>query len=142
MFVVFDLDGTLCDISHRVHFVARGRKRWREFFAACGDDEPIWPVINALQAHAAAGHRVEIWSGRSDEVRAQTEEWLHRHGGIDKYLKRMRPVKDYQRDDGLKERWLLSEQERPSLVYDDRQRVVDMWRKHGIVCAQVAQWDE
>lgn len=36
MFVVFDLDGTLADIRHRVHFV-RGTSKpdWSSFFLAC-----------------------------------------------------------------------------------------------------------
>ena len=142
MFVIFDLDGTLCDISHRTHFVADGRKKWKDFFEACVDDVPNQPVIDTLLAHAAAGNRVEIWSGRSDMVLEQTREWLRQNGAIDSYLTRMRPKKSYERDDALKERWLLAEPEKPALVYDDRQRVVDMWRRHGIVCAQVAQWDE
>ena len=39
--------------------------------------------------------------------------------------------------------WLLSlpENERPTLVFDDRDRVVAVWRKHGIRCCQVAPGD-
>ena len=29
----------------------------------------------------------------------------------------------------------------PFLVFDDRQRVVDMWRRNGIQCCQVAPGD-
>ena len=89
-----------------------------------------------------AGHRVEIWSGRSDVVLEQTKTWLDEHGGLARFLVRMRRNGDSQPDAALKESWLLAEPDKPSLVYDDRQRVVDMWRRHGIVCAQVAQWDE
>src|SRR5690606_19255438 len=42
----------------------------------------------------------------------------------------------------LKRYWLNQEYERPDLVYDDRQRVVDMWRAEGVPCFQVtANWE-
>ena len=35
-FYVFDLDGTLADLTHCRRFVEREPKDWRSFFAACG----------------------------------------------------------------------------------------------------------
>lgn len=32
--VIFDLDGALCDISHRLHHIKNGNKNWDAFFAA------------------------------------------------------------------------------------------------------------
>ena len=73
--VLFDLDGTLGLIQHRGHFIQGKRRNWRAFFAACADDVPNQPVIETLRVHAAR-HRIWITSGRSDEVRAETEAWL------------------------------------------------------------------
>ncbi|MCQ8184188.1 phosphatase domain-containing protein [Parvularcula maris] len=141
MFVVFDLDGTLALIEHRRHFIQGGRRNWPAFFRACSDDEPNRPIVAMFQELSAAGHRVEIWSGRSDEVRAETDEWLAQHVGEGVTANRMRPEKDYQPDVALKESWLREEAFPPDLVFDDRQGVVDMWRRNGIVCAQVAPGD-
>ncbi|WP_244818602.1 hypothetical protein [Caballeronia sp. Lep1P3] len=142
--VLFDLDGTIGLIQHREHFIQGKRRNWRAFFAACGDDLPNTPVIETLHAHAA---RRQIWiaSGRSDEVRAETEAWLDLHVGmqhIEKIL--MRRAGDRQADDRLKRGWLLDgsiPRERILCVYDDRQRVVDMWRSEGLACFQVAPGD-
>ena len=48
-------------------------------------------------------------------------------------------------DDVVKEEWLLSLPEEIksniSIVFEDRKRVVDMWRNHGIQCCQVSEGD-
>lgn len=143
MFVIFDLDGTIANIDHRAHFVRGGRRDWKSFFAACVDDMPNLHVIDTLKAHVSAGHIVRIWSARSDVVRAETEKWLSDYG-IDTWrLQHMRAEGDSTPDVELKRYWLNQEYERPDLVYDDRQRVVDMWRAEGIPCFQVvANWED
>ena len=79
-----------------------------------------------------------------DTVEEQTVTWLWKHGVIWANLK-MRPAGDYTPDDELKESWLhaMSPEDRARLVmvFDDRQRVVDMWRRNGVVCVQVAPGD-
>ncbi|MGX1786859.1 phosphatase domain-containing protein [Bosea sp. NPDC055332] len=145
MFVVFDLDGTLADIRHRVHHVRSARPNWESFFAECVDEVPNIPVVNALRAHIFAGDRVEIWSARSDVVRLETEAWLWRQGIDPRRLVHMRAKGDNTPDVVLKRHWLmqLHETERPDVVYDDRQRVVDMWREEGVACFQVAaNWED
>lgn len=144
MFVIFDLDGTLADIRHRVHHVRGTRKpNWDAFFAGCVDDAPVPAVVESFHAHIAAGHKVRIWSGRSDVVRVETERWLV-DAGIDPfYLQHMRADGDNTPDVELKRFWLNQEYERPDLVYDDRPRVVAMWRAEGVPCFQVtADWED
>lgn len=144
MNVIFDLDGTLANIDHRAHFVRDDRRNWPAFFAACADDLPVPHVIASFKAHQAAGHRVRIWSGRSDVVRAETEAWLSDVAGIDPcFLEHMRAADDSTPDATLKRYWLQQADRRPDLVYDDRQRVVDMWRAEGVPCFQVvANWED
>lgn len=142
MFVIFDLDGTLADINHRTHFVRNGKRDWDSFFAACKYDAGVPHVIETFKAHLDAGHKVRIWSGRSDIVRTDTENWLSDMGIDPCYLQHMRAAGDNTPDVELKRYWLNQEYERPGLVYDDRQRVVDMWRAEGIPCFQVtANWE-
>ncbi|MDB5478733.1 MAG: BcepF1 [Alphaproteobacteria bacterium] len=142
--IVFDLDGTLALIEHRKHFIHGRKKNWRRFFAACTDDLPNIPVIATFQALQAQGHRLEIWSGRSDEVRVETEAWLAQY-----YIRaeklRMRRHDDHSPDDQLKEKWLLENEletgQKPLVIFDDRNKVVAMWRRHGVTCFQVAEGD-
>lgn len=144
MFVVFDLDGTLADIEHRRHFVADDREDgpdWDAFFGACFDDTPKHEVISALTAMLAAGHRVEIWSGRSDAVAIPTLQWLAQHGvDMNKVGIRMRQRYDYTPDEALKRSWIYH-YGRPDIVFDDRDKVVAMWREEGVTCCQVAPGD-
>ena len=137
MFVVFDLDGTLANLDHRLHLQIT--KDWRGFFAAVGRDEPIPHAIAVLEAMIEAGHRVEIWSGRSDECRAQTCAWLITHD-FPLVTVLMRTAGDQRPDDDLK-RDFLRGGGWPDLIFDDRDRVVAMWRSLGIPCFQVAKGD-
>lgn len=153
---IFDLDGTLALVEHRRYLVEGANKDWRAFFAACVDDAPNLPVIRTLQALRSGGAEIWVWSGRSDEVRSETVEWLCKHGCMGNKLTdflpawpfgapkrfRMRKAGDFRTDVEVKREW-LSEIEPPewsrlTAVFDDRQCVVDMWRSAGVPCFQVA----
>lgn len=140
MFVVFDLDGTLANCEHRLHHIKGDEKptpeQWDAFFAACDGDEPILPAISVLVALHKIGHDVAIWSARSDQARTETSKWLHWHGvpGIPLVMRRKG---DHRNDDILKAEW-IAEFGKPDLVFEDRARVVKMWRSMGIPCFQVA----
>ena len=62
---------------------------------------------------------------------------------VDKLV--MRPANLHRPDDALKEAWLLqqttSTRARIVGVFEDRDRVVAMWRRNGLVCFQVAPGD-
>lgn len=140
-FVVFDLDGTLALNAHRQHFLQRAPKDWDAWHAACPQDVVNPAVMCALDAHELAGHRVEIWSGRSDRVRAETIAWMELHCIDPSLLTRMRPAGDHRPDVILKRGWLSESRvtgRGPDLVYDDRDAAVAMWREAGVPCFQVA----
>lgn len=117
---------------------------WPAFFAACVHDLPNWPVISAMNAILKSGADVWIWSGRSAEVMNETRTWLQRFFEVDadEVVLTMRREGDYTPDEILKASWLdgLNEYDRRRLVavFDDRQKVVDMWRARGVACFQVA----
>lgn len=143
-FYVFDLDGTIADCEHRRHHIDGTDDGWRRFFAACPDDKPIGHVIELLVLLTGAGARIEIWSGRSEEVREETRAWLAQHHLDPDLLTKMRPVGDQRQDDFLKLGFLresVYEGGVPTMVFDDRNQVVAMWRREGIPCAQVAPGD-
>lgn len=139
MFVVFDLDGTLALTEHRAHFLEQDPKDWRGFYAACDQDEPCRPLIRLLDNLQGVGVRIEIWSGRSDEVADKTNRWLRLHD-LDHLTIRMREAGDHQPDTTLKAAW-MAEHGRPDVVFEDRASMVAMWRSNGIVCCQVAPGD-
>lgn len=162
--IVFDLDGTLADCSHRQHLVEKKSRvgykpDWDRFFAECVHDKPIFPVIDLFgYIYLSGATRLEIWSGRSEVVHRETVEWLdkwvfgaiNREGawlmpGSNHFVRlRMRPEKDTCPDDILKLRFLFAARDagqNVELVIDDRQKVVDMWRANGVTCLQCAKGD-
>ena len=144
---IFDLDGTLALIQHRRHFVEGDPKDWKAFYAACDRDEPNEPVIATMERLRHAGADVWIFSGRSDAVRDKTVTWLAQHTSfmsIELELAlQMRTASDYTADDVLKKKWLdrmlLDDRQRLVAAFDDRDRVVAMWRAAGVTCFQVAE---
>lgn len=141
---VFDLDGTLALIDHRRHFVEGDNKDWKSFFKACPLDHPNLPVIDMAQTLSELGFYIYIVSGRSEDVMEETIHWLDFHQ-IPRSLLFMRPSGDFRPDDELKKEWLgsLSEGERRAIryIFDDRNKVVKMWRAEGLPCFQVADGD-
>ena len=147
--IIFDLDGTLADIDARRKLALQdnGKMNWKTFFdpANISLDKPNHPVINAARLAKAAGFNIVIFSGRSKATKDATRQWLNDNGVPFDVLK-MRPTsKDwaYMPDNQLKQHWLDDifpgdQKDRISCVYDDRNKVVDMWRKNGIPCFQVA----
>ena len=160
---IFDLDGTLALIDHRRHLVAQPECRqcygsvakcvacsqwkpnWDEFHAACIDDKPNYPVIDTMNRLRRTSD-IWIFSGRSGAVRKETDGWLHMHTELGMYdigyQVRMRKAGDYTPDDVLKESWYdtmsLDDKRRLVAVFDDRDRIVSMWRRRGVTCFQVA----
>lgn len=148
---IFDIDGTLCDIRHRLYLLdTTNPDRWDKFYKACVYDKPNMPVVAVLQALLLdAENDVWFFSGRSEDVRKETVAWLTKHTGFSTWtlehrpeLLTMRPSKDYTEDHLMKEKWLLGmldvDRDRLVCVFDDRKRVVDMWRNNGVTCLQVA----
>ncbi len=143
---IFDLDGTLALIEHRKHFIEGRPANWKRFYRACVDDKPNEPVIRTMHALMLTGAEVLIFSGRSDEVRRETEEWLRKHTNFPTHLTgalMMRSEGDYTPDDQLKLQWLndmlLFDRARIVAAFDDRDKVVEMWRAEGVPCFQVAR---
>lgn len=143
--VIFDLDGTLCDISHRLHFIRDGDNNWNAFFKACVHDKPKENIIELLKSLQYAEHKILIVSGRSEKVKDQTNDWLHNQSIFYDDLI-MRPEGDFTPDHILKKRWLDEEKfgklEDILFTVDDRDCVVQMWRDAGLTCLQVDRWKE
>lgn len=141
---IFDVDGTLMDISHRRKFVDGSQKKdWKAFRDATSQDtakEEIFAVAKSLQAE---GHRIIITSGRNISQRAVTLKQLFA-GGLRPAAIYMREDDDFRSDDVLKSEFLdtmRKEGFNPTVAFDDRQQVVDMWRARGLTCVQVAEGD-
>ena len=144
--IIFDIDGTLADCQHRVHFVRNKPKNWPAFNRAMKNDTPNWDIVYLLRTFYSDGLTILIASGRSEDDRAVTEKWLNEvakvQGMYDKLY--MRASKDYRSDDIVKSEILdqmRADGYDPTIAVDDRQQVVNMWRNRGLRCLQVAPGD-
>lgn len=155
--IVFDLDGTLSDLTHRLRHVQGSERDYPTFHRACIDDTPIAPLIKVLGEmyheplkYAAflsdRSEKVMIWTGRSDIALRQTLEWGQKHLPKN-FLSDVRRIRMRQHGDRrpthqIKQEWLhelRAQGDNVSLVFEDSQKVVDMWRSENVMCCQVAE---
>ncbi len=77
---VFDIDGVLADVRHRLHHVAAQPKDWNAFFSAAVDDPPLHEGVTAVATAHHSGHVVVYLTGRPERCRADTVAWLAAQG--------------------------------------------------------------
>ena len=141
--VIFDLDGTLANIEERRKLSTKdnGKMDWDKFFDPENIklDRPNQSVIMMAQALDAMGYKIAIFSGRSSSTLDATKEWLHEYG-IEYNAFKMRPERNFRPDEQLKLEWLndMDWKDNVEAVFDDRDKVVNMWREIGLTCMQVA----
>ena len=134
--IIVDIDGTIADNIHRQSLLVPEPKNWDAFFIECHNDAPIFPVIEVVQI-LEKHHSILIVTGRPEKYRELTKFWLKKHDVVYDELY-MRAEGDYRPDHEIKEEILLKIRETydPILAIDDRQQVVDMWRRNGLICLQ------
>ena len=144
MIFIFDIDGTLADCEHRRHHLDKQPQDWDSFFADAKDDHAIKPVVELWHALEKASHTLICCTGRSVKDELVTRTWL-RFNGITPDNIHFRAENDFRPDDIIKEEMLASiiatYGEVPVMAFEDRKRCVDMWRRNGVLCAQVAEGD-
>ena len=131
--MVFDIDGVLSDAASRQHFIERGRRDWRAFFDACGDD-PLIEEVARLVELLDPGLRVVLLTGRPQRVQPQTLAWLERYG-MRWDLLIMRDVGDYSaarefKRDTVAELRAYGFELR--LAFEDDRRNLEMFRSEGV----------
>ena len=142
--VIFDVDGTIADVEHRRHFVSGGNKDWSSFRKETVNDTPVEWVCDIAKRFIAQGDEVAFFSARNESEREITEkqisEWIgDNHKGVF-----LRPNDDFRCDAEFKSDLADQFEElggKIDLVFDDRNKVVDMWRNRGTTCVQVAEGD-
>lgn len=132
--IVCDMDGTLALLNGRNPYDA----------LACDLDLPHYPVIQCALAMQKAGYKLILVSGRKDDCREQTVSWLKKMN-IEYEMLLMRGHKDNRKDSIIKREIyenFIRDKFYIEFVLDDRNQVVDMWRKElGIPCFQVFYGD-
>ena len=128
---VFDIDGVLADVRHRLHHVEGRPKDWDAFFDAAADDPPLAQGV-ALAQESAGECDVVYVTGRPERCRADTLAWFRRHGLPEGRLS-MRRDND-RRPARLAKPQLLRALARDrvvAVVVDDDAQVCEAYRKAG-----------
>lgn len=129
--IICDMDGTLA--------LFPGKSPYNRDFENDIVNEPVRSTVN----FASSLYRVVILSGREDQFQAVTEKWLN-DNEIHYDEIHMRKSEDVRNDSIVKEemyREYIEGQKNVFFVLDDRNRVVDLWRRLGLTCFQVAPGD-
>lgn len=128
---VFDIDGVLADVTHRLHHLERRPKNWRAFFAAAPQDPPLEQGV-ALAREAARDCEVVYLTGRPELCRQDTLHWLRRHALPDGALT-MRSSRDRRPARVAKPQLLarVAHDRRVAVVVDDDLEVCDAYELAG-----------
>jgi len=136
--VIFDIDGTLADISKRRHHIEKKPKNWDAFFRGMSQDKAIHSIVRLCNILYESGLKILLCSGRSEEHRSETVQWLEENGV--NYHELILRRDDDRRSDVIVKREMLAGLNRSKILFvvEDRSGVVEMWRSEGLVCLQCA----
>lgn len=144
--IIFDLDGTLADDAHRLHYITQYDKDYPKYFSLCMHDKPIWHIIGLFKACKIAYPDRKIWiiSGRCESVRHETEMWLKYYDiYYDELILRPKecPISTVLWKEQVIKSSILDNKEVIILAFDDNKQVINMFRSHGITALHVADED-
>ena len=141
--IIFDVDGTIADVEHRRHFV-NGNNDWDSFRKETVNDTPVQWVCDIAKRFIAQGDEVAFFSARNESEREITEKQISQWIGDGHKGVFLRPNGDYTPDDEFKSALadkFIDMGCKIDLIFDDSQKVVDMWRAKGFTVVQVAEGD-
>lgn len=146
--IICDLDGTIADHTHRLHYIEQRPKDYDSFYSEVHLDPPITEVIDIVKSVHNNGYGPEIIfvTGRPEKCREDTKRWLAQHVSLYyDYKLFMRMDDDRRKDYTIKSeiyRYNIANEYDILFVLDDRSSVVKMWRDQwGLRVLQVAEGD-
>lgn len=142
--VIFDMDGTLCDVtSIRHHVLDRRRRNYKAFHYLSLFCPPFAWVRDLSQSYHAEGVVVLVVTARHDQWRDLTESWLLQHG-VPYHEVHMRKQGDMRKDKIIKseilDQLLMTYDIKHAL--DDNPSIIELWNERGIPHTVVPGWAE
>ena len=146
-YVIVDIDGTLSKVGERVRYLQQSPPDWDSFYDDCFEDEPFEDVCELVsRLNRCDAYELIFCTGRRESCREKTEKWLYRY--LEERVPRekllMRADGDIRPDIVVKPELVAEAGIKPeeiAFVLEDRNCVVEMWRKMGVRCLQVAEGD-
>lgn len=135
--VISDLDGTLCDLTHRLQYAKGETKDWNKFFSLIKDDvlrKEVWDEVKSYNLP------IILVSARPETYRKETKDWLYIND-IHYDLLIMRDANDKREDTLVKsdiyDKYLKNLD--IQALFDDRPSVIRMWKEKGLNVIDVGQ---
>jgi len=138
---IFDLDGTLANDDRRKHYLLETPMNWDGWYSEVIRDRLNLDIAKFVDYGISRGIKIILCTGRDERCRVDTEQWL-RDYKVKYEILYMRKNKDFRQDDIIKKEMLDDMRFRgynPTMAFEDRDRVVKMWRENGIRCLQVQE---
>jgi phosphoglycolate phosphatase-like HAD superfamily hydrolase len=147
--VIFDMDGTLADVSSIRHYLKsfdESKRRVIKHFDKFHDESINVPphnhVVNAAQIAHMLGHAVLIVTARKHMWRHHTAWWLALHR-VPSDMLMMRGNLDNRKDYLVKRDMLATIRKAYNVIHawDDNPSIIKLWTEEGIPCTIVDGWD-
>ena len=136
--VLCDIDHTVADATWRDHMIGGD---WDAYHLEAANDLPILAMVNILIALADAGHDIIFITARPEKWRQDTLQWLSKHDIPHNELL-MRKESDYRSAPVMKMELAMNRfkdiKSDVLCIFDDRDDVIDAFKKAGVVSFQVA----
>lgn len=142
--VIFDVDGTLADVSGVRHYVSDPKNKNFEKFHGAASFSPAnqW-VVDAAKGFHDAGTKVFVVTGRKERWRFRTSMWLRKWEiPFDALL--MRADADQRKDVEVKRDILgkiRAEGYEVLRAYDDNPNIIALWESEQIAVVVVPGWE-
>ena len=140
---IFDIDGTLANCDHRLHYVKNKPKNWDAFYSECMSDHVIWPVAEMLELFRK-NYLIYIVTGRPERNRDLTELWLNNNKiYFDKLI--MRGDRDFRKSPDYKSSvcdTIMAEGNKIFLAVEDREDCINIFINRGIYTFNVSNGAE
>jgi len=136
--IIVDMDGTLALINGRSPYDTTKVNTDK-----CNEDLAYLIESWALSFYDPMSYAVIILSGREDKAMDDTKKWLEDNGITFTHIF-MRKTGDFRPDEVVKKELYeanIKDKFYVNAVFDDRNKVVKMWRDLGLLCCQVYYGD-
>lgn len=140
--VIFDMDGTLVNVSSIRHYVRDSPKDFDAFHRESGACPPFRWVVDSAHMWKALGYRVIQVTARSAKYYPVTAWWLAENN-VPSDAVYMREDGDFRHDYEVKKDILHHHLHKYNihLAYDDNPSIVRLWEEYNIKVIQVPGWE-
>lgn len=135
--IIIDIDGTIANDKWRKHMLLESPRDWDKINNASINDTTNEWCVNLVDMYHRRGYKIIFLTARNTNVKELTVKWLTCNVPFSDYLLLMRPENDNITPDYQIKETIYRNEIEPAFdvefCIDDRQTVVDMWRRNGLV---------